>query len=100
MNSEMLYSIFGVISLFVIIYLVLRSDKSKKSYKTKDQKRTEIIDKYKKELAESLKNLVDDKESRISHKKTLLKKYSDELSQNIFFDKDEIREIILKLSTY
>jgi len=30
----------------------------------------------------------------------LLKEFNMELSRNIFFDKDEIRELILELSTY
>ncbi len=96
MDSEMVYSIFGIMSLVAIVYLVFRNNK-KSSYKTKTQKKKEIIDTYKKELLSTLNNL-QNKELRVKKKSILLKKYSDELSQNIFFDKDEIREIILELA--
>ncbi len=99
MDTEMLYSTFGIVGLVIVIYLVLKST-TKKSHKTKAQKRTEIISEYKKSLIESLAGLENDKKERMNQKSILLKKYSDELSQNIFFDKDEIKEVILEMSRY
>lgn len=99
MDSEVLYSTFGIVSLIVIGYLVLKG-KSEEQHKTKAQKRTEIINEYKQSLIESLEGLDDNKEERMKRKSVLLKKYSDELSQNIFFDQDEIKELILELSSY
>lgn len=97
MDGEVIYSIFGVIAILVIGYKVLGSS-SKPKAKTKLQKRAEIIEQYKKSLAESLEEFSDDKEGRMKQKSSLLQGYSTELSQNIFFDNDEIREIILELS--
>lgn len=96
MDGEVLYSIFGIIALVVIGYKVLGSSTSKA--KTKLQKRAEILEQYKKSLAEALEEFSDDKEGRMKKKSFLLQQYSTELSQNIFFDNDEIREIILELS--
>jgi hypothetical protein len=66
--------------------------------KSKEEKRLDIINGYKQELKEALVALADDNDARVAKKSELLKKFSDELSLNIFFDKDELRDIILELS--
>lgn len=99
MDSEIVYSLFGIIGLSTVIYLVLQSTSKKVSVKTKTQKKAEIISEYKKRLSESLVKFENDQEARKKEKSILLKKYSDELSRNIFFDQGEIREIILDLSS-
>jgi len=70
--------------------------KAEKNVQTKEQKRVQILNEYETELKNILENTADEEKSQI--KKQYLMRYSQELSQNIFFDKDEIREIILKLS--
>jgi len=67
--------------------------------KTKAQKREEILIDYKNELQSVLTSFENDKQARMAKKSSLLKKYSDELSRNIFFDQSEIKEIILELSS-
>lgn len=69
-----------------------------KEVKSKAQKRNEILSEYKKQLQEALKPLEGDSESLNKKKSSLLKTYSDELARNIFFDQDEIREIIIELA--
>ncbi|MDD2356398.1 MAG: hypothetical protein PHX13_00635 [Thiovulaceae bacterium] len=64
---------------------------------TKREKREEIVDGYKKQLREALEVIHDNDEKTVK-KVALLKKFSDELASNIFFDSSEIHEIILELS--
>ncbi|MCD6172604.1 MAG: hypothetical protein J7J96_02310 [Sulfurimonas sp.] len=97
MDVEMMYSIFGIVGLIMIVIFTFRSDVGKQ-IQTKEQKKDSIIAEYKKELYESLIVLIDDKQARLDKKSKLLKKFSDELSLNIFFDKNEIQDIILELA--
>lgn len=97
MDIEIVYSIFGIVGLIMIVIFTFRSDVSKQ-VQTKEEKRESIIAEYKKELYESLVVLNDDKQARLDKKSKLLKKFSDELSLNIFFDKNEIQDIILELA--
>lgn len=64
---------------------------------TKREKREEIVDGYKKQLREALE-VIQDNDEKTAKKVALLKKFSDELASNIFFDGNEIHEIILELS--
>lgn len=68
--------------------------------KSKEAKRAEIIASYKKELTDVVASCKDDRKTAILKKTELLKKFSLELSTNIFFDKKEIREIIQELASY
>ena len=97
MDSEMIYSILGVLIFIMIVVLTLRSDVTQ-AVQSKEEKRYEIVNVYKKELNEALAPLGNDTQARIDKKSELLKKFSDELSVNIFFDSSEIRDIILDLS--
>ena len=97
MDVEMIYSIFGIVGLIMIVIFTFRSDVSEQ-IQTKEQKKESIVAEYKKELYESLIVLNDDKQARLDKKSKLLKKFSDELSLNIFFDKNEIQDIILELA--
>ena len=66
--------------------------------KSKEEKRAEIIAGYKAQLEKELSKYKDDKEAYLAKKSQLLKVFSTELSQNIFFDQDEIREILRELA--
>lgn len=72
--------------------------KSNVSVQSKEEKRDEIINSYKRELREAIEPIKDDKEQRMAKKSELLKRFSVELSRNIFFNQDEIRGIIVELS--
>lgn len=98
MDIEIAYSIFGIMSMLVIAFFTLRSTRDTPEVKTKEQKRIEIINEYSKSLQEAMKGFESGDEKRTEIKRLLLKKYSEELSQNIFFDKHEIREIIAELA--
>ena len=97
MNYEVVYNVFGVAVFLFIAYKVFKSQVSSK-VQTKDEKRKEIVDGYKKQLKDALEPLKDDKNKRILKKQQLLKVFTEELSRNIFFDADENREIISELS--
>ena len=97
MDSEIVYSLVGIIILISIVVFVLKSSKVMQ-IQTKEEKRLSIISQYKKELQSELLALKDDNKARIAKKSELLKKFSNELALNIFFDNSEIREIILELS--
>ncbi|MEA1956021.1 MAG: hypothetical protein U9N02_05965 [Campylobacterota bacterium] len=97
MSDEIMYSLIGIVILIFIILAVLKNGATSQ-VQTKEEKRKEIINSYKKELREALEPLKNDKQKRMSKKSELLKQFSNELSRNIFFDASEIKEIILKLS--
>ena len=97
MDSQIIYSIFGIV-IFIIIIIVTMRSKSVDVVQSSEEKKTEIINSYKQELRDSLEPLAKDADARVAKKSELLKRFSQELSQNIFFDDEELREIILELS--
>ena len=97
MDNIIVFSFLGILALIFVIIATLRGSNTK-VLKTKEQKRVEIIATYKLELQKALEPLENNKDARIAKKSSLLKKFSDELSRNIFFDKNEIQEIVLDLA--
>lgn len=97
MDSEIIYSGVGIVIFIIIIVMTMRSNVVE-IVQSKEEKRASIINGYKQELKVALEPLMDDVDARVAKKSELLKKFSNELSLNIFFDKDELREIILELS--
>ena len=97
MDSEIIYTLMGVAIFGVIAYFVLQSDVSKE-IQSKDERRCDIMNAYEKELREALEAIKDDEKARVSKKSELLKKFSDELVLNIFFDEMDIKDIITELS--
>ncbi|MDB2562959.1 hypothetical protein N9X61_05070 [Sulfurimonas sp.] len=98
MDSEILYSLFGIVGFSVVIYVTLQSTSKKVGTKTKAKKKEEIIQEYKTKLKNALEPVGNDSEARIARKTQLLQEYNGELSRNIFFDENEVREIIRELS--
>jgi len=73
--------------------------KPKARPKSKEQKQAEIFEEYKRKLDKDLSNIKD--VTLLVKKKTdLLKTFSSELNRNLFFDEDEVRELIQKLANY
>jgi len=96
-DSEIIYSGVGIVIFVIIVIMTMRSNVVE-IIQSKEEKRADIINGYKQELQVALEPLVDDIDARVAKKRELLKKFNTELSLNIFFDKDELREIILELS--
>jgi len=96
-DSEIIYSIVGIVIFIIIIVVVLRSDVNDPQKKEK-LKKDDILNGYREELRKALEPLKDNKEAKVAKKSKILKKINSELAMNIFFDKDEIREVILKFS--
>ena len=96
-DSEIIYSALGIVIFIIIVIMTMRSNVVE-IVQSKEEKRADIINGYKQELKAALEPLKDDTEKRVAKKSEMLKKFSTELSLNIFFDKDELREIILELS--
>ncbi|MEA3227882.1 MAG: hypothetical protein U9P38_02295 [Campylobacterota bacterium] len=97
MDSETVYAILGVGIFSFIAFKTLSNSETAKT-QTKEEKCHEIVNGYRKELREALTDLKEDKEAQKLKKIELLKKFSEELSRNIFFDAFEVREIIEELS--
>ncbi len=97
MDNEIIYAIVGIVILIGIIILIFSSAKPVKA-KNPVQTKQDIINRYKKQLNDELTLFKDDKKARISKKNEMLKKINGELALNIYFDKNEIREVILELS--
>ena len=100
MDDVIIYSMIGIIILIVVIIVTFRAANNDIELKTKKQKKAEIIAQYKLELQKALNPLKDKQADRVAEKTAMLKKFSDELSRNIFFDKDEIREVLLELTNH
>ena len=105
MDNEIIYAVVGIIILIGIIIFTLgnsnnNSGSASKSVQIKNPAKTKqgIINRYKKQLKNELALLNDDNKARISKKNELLKKFNGELALNIYFDKSEIREVIMELS--
>lgn len=81
-----------------MIYFTLKSTSAKMDTKTEAKKKEEIIQEYKLRLEKALESLNDDKDLRTAKKTQLLQEFNSEFSRNIFFDEEEIRDIIAELS--
>jgi uncharacterized protein YpuA (DUF1002 family) len=98
MDNEIIYALIGTIALVFIIIYVVKSANSKPLTNSKHTTKEEILNRYEQELSEALEPLKNDKERRVAKKNELLQKISKELSMNIFFDKNELRDIIVDFS--
>ena len=83
-------------AIFTFIYISLR----KKSVipKSKAIKKEELIEAYRLELLEILEEYEDNKELQLQEKLKFLKRVNYELSMNIFFEKEEAKELLQELS--
>ena len=97
MDNETIYALGGIIVFLIMAIITFRS-KTPEIIKSKTQKREEIVEDYKNQLKEALITCSGNKEAQIEKKKVMLKKFSDELSRNIFFDADDIKVIIFELA--
>ena len=68
------------------------------SVKPKAIKKEELVENYRLELLEILEKYEDNKELQLQEKLKFLKKVNYELSMNIFFEKEEARDLIQELS--
>lgn len=62
-------------------------------------KKSEIIEDYEKQMRLIIERYSDDKELLTSQKTIFLKSVSGELHRNIFFDEDEVKEVIQHLAS-
>lgn len=82
---------------FTFIYIYLKKRKTV-FIKPKAVKKDELIQSYRVELLEILEKYEDNKELQFQEKLKFLKRVNYELSMNIFFEKEEARELIQELS--
>ncbi len=82
---------------FTFIYIYLKKSKTV-FVKPKAVKKDELIQSYRVELLEILGKYEDNKELQFQEKLKFLKRVNYELSMNIFFEKEEARELIQELS--
>ncbi|MEA3512125.1 MAG: hypothetical protein U9R37_00845 [Campylobacterota bacterium] len=85
-----------VLSILLLIILLFLIYKNKKNIKPTAQKKYELINSYKKELEDILKNCKE--EDRLTLKKQYLQKLNSELSRNIYFDENEAKKIVQDLA--
>ena len=82
---------------FTFIYIYLKKSKTV-FVKPKAVKKDELIQSYRVELLEILEKYEDNKELQFQERINFLKRVNSELSMNIFFEKEEARELIQELS--
>ncbi len=94
--------LFAIVAIVLLIVLIMSVDKTLPSAegeaKSKAQKQREIIAGYKLQLDEALTGCHG--EQLREQKAKMLKAFSHELSRNLFFDHDEMREAIGELAHY
>ena len=93
-------SILIVVGFLLLVILFTLKKSTPQVPKTKEEKCQEIIASYKKRLEEELRPLKDDYDVMLAKKSALLRDFSVELSHNIFFDKDEMRDVIKELAAH
>lgn len=78
------------------IFLFVKQMKPQ-NVKSSAVKKSEIIDNYKNQMQNVIKTYENDKKKQIEEKTKLLKKINHELSMNLFFDKEEAKELLSEL---
>ena len=84
-------------AIFTIVYLYFKKNKTI-FIKPKAIKKEELVENYRVELFGILEKYEDNKELQLQEKLKFLKRVNYELSMNIFFDKEEARDLIQELS--
>ena len=84
-------------AIFTIVYLSFKKNKTI-FIKPKAVKKEELIENYKVELLNILEKYENNKELQLQEKLKFLKRVNYELSMNIFFEKEEARDLIQELS--
>ena len=84
-------------AVLTIVYLYFKNNKTN-FVKPKAVKKEELVENYRLELLEILEKYEDNKELQLQEKLKFLKKVNYELSMNIFFEKEEARDLIQELS--
>jgi len=89
-----------VVSILVIIVFLVKklANPINKETKSPKRKKEEITLEYEEEMKKVLLTYNHDEQTLKLKKTQLLKQISTELSTNIFFDKQEVREVIQKLA--
>ena len=82
---------------FTVVYIYLRKNKTVFA-KPKAVKKDELIQNYRVELLEILEKYEDNKDLQFQERIKFLKRVNSELSMNIFFEKEEARNLIQELS--
>ncbi len=88
-----------IVSICIVLYFLIKFifNQPAREVKSAAMKKSEIISGYEKRMRELLSSSVGEDHALIEKKKELLKQISVELSTNIFFDKEEVKNIIQKL---
>lgn len=95
-NMEYLFALM-LSAFFTLVYIYLKKNKTT-FVKPKAVKKEELIENYRVELLEILEKYEDNKELQLQEKLNFLKRVNYELSMNIFFEKEEARNLIQELS--
>ncbi|MDD3055320.1 MAG: hypothetical protein PHE16_05515 [Aliarcobacter sp.] len=82
---------------FTVVYIYFRKNKTV-FIKPKAVKKDELIQNYRVELLEILEKYEDNKDLQFQERIKFLKRVNSELSMNIFFEKEEARNLIQELS--
>lgn len=84
--------------IFFVIFLFITA-KKKKNIKAPVVKKEELIQSYKNQMKELLLKYEHDKKLQTQERIKLLKKINQELSMNLFFEKEEATKLLKELST-
>ena len=85
-------------TIFTIVYIYFRKKNTNSFFKPKALKKEELIENYKLELLDILEKCENNKELELQERLKFLKRVNYELSMNIFFEKEEAKELLQELS--
>lgn len=93
------YVIAIILSAFATyVYLYFKKNSSVQPIKKDIKSKQELIEDYKQELLSILDKYENNKELQLKEKFAFLKRVNYELSMNIFFEKEEIKDLIKELT--
>ncbi len=82
-------------AIFTFVYISLRK---RNIHKSKVVKKEELVQAYRLELLDILEKYEDNQDELLQEKIKFLKRVNFELSMNIFFEKEEAKELLQELS--
>lgn len=98
--SEIIFVVLLIVFGVLLYYFNGTKKSSSGAFKSTAKTKADIVKNYKKRMDLELKVYVDDPKVLMAKKTSLVKVIASELNRNIFFDEDEVRELVQELILY
>jgi len=98
--SEIIFVVLLIILGALLYYFNGTKNSSSSASKSTAKTKADIVKNYKNRMDLELKTYVGDSKMLMAKKTSLVKVIASELNRNIFFDEDEVRELVQELIIY